>query len=86
MSPSNELKKSSSNERKISFEASIEKGKNLIANKLTVLIEQFLKFMELQTNQKAESSTNGEGRTPGVRSNGGGGINQSFSTEALRPA
>ncbi|KAI3982683.1 hypothetical protein MKX01_004290, partial [Papaver californicum] len=86
MSPSDKSKKSSSKEREISFDASMEQGKNLIANKLTVLIEQFQKFVELQTNQKAESSTNGEGRTPGVQSNGGGGINQTFVTETLRPA
>ncbi|RZC92806.1 hypothetical protein C5167_028069 [Papaver somniferum] len=65
LSPDDEAKKASK-DHEIPFETFMEKWKNSIANKLNVLIEQFQKFMELQTNQKAECSTNVK-RTSGAR-------------------
>ncbi|KAI3911623.1 hypothetical protein MKW92_026589, partial [Papaver armeniacum] len=82
MSLGDEAKKSSK-EHEIPFETFTEQGQNSIANKLNVLIEQFRKFMELQTNQKAECSTSDE-RSSGARPNAGGRINQTFVSEALR--
>lgn len=84
LSPDDEAKKASK-DHEIPFETFMEKWKNSIANKLNVLIEQFQKFMELQTNQKAECSTNVK-RTSGARPIAGGIIPQNFVSEALRPA
>ncbi|KAI3830656.1 hypothetical protein MKW92_030986, partial [Papaver armeniacum] len=69
MSPG-DIAKKSSKEHEIPFKTFMEQGQNSISNKLNVLIEQFQNFMELQTNQKAECSTNAE-RTSGARPNAG---------------
>ncbi|KAI3835428.1 hypothetical protein MKX03_034518 [Papaver bracteatum] len=84
MSPVDEAKKPSK-EHEIPFETFMEQGKNSIVNKLSVMIEQFQKFMELQTNQKAEGFSNKE-RASGARQNTGGKNHQNFVSEALRPA
>ncbi|KAI3886325.1 hypothetical protein MKX03_028830, partial [Papaver bracteatum] len=84
MSPGDDSK-NASKEYEIPFQTFMEQGKNSIANKLNLLIEQFQKFMELQTNQKAEGFSNEE-RASGARPNTGGRNHQTFVSEALKPA
>ncbi|KAI3832846.1 hypothetical protein MKX03_026607, partial [Papaver bracteatum] len=70
MSPGDDSK-NASKEHEVPFQTFMEQGQSSIANKLNLLIEQFQKFTEIQTNQKDEVFSNEE-RASGARPNTGG--------------